>query len=443
MVCDASRWSRDNRKSKDGLDVLRNNGIRFFIGTMEMDLFKPYTGLMLGMSVEIGEFHAKEQAYKSMLSRIERAKRNIPSAGRPPFGRKYDKKKGKWIVDKEKKRQIEYAAEQYLSGVSLAEVAKKLNMNHPNLAKLLRERCGDKWTIQFDNEDFNIHETVTLTIPRLLPQSTIKAIHARARANRTFFHGQTKNRYLLGRVIFCGHCGFALFGQFSHNKIKYYRHPRERGCKRFNSVPAGLIEDAVFAHLFELFGDRVKIEEAAKQAIPDLREVKRLRAQIERSRKELKKIPISKERLLDKVEKGIIEDEDLQDRWGKLKEREQLLKAEIDTIQSKLSSVPTEEEITRTAQIMQRVKESFFQSEAHLKEMSFEHKRALLQNLFGGTDKDGKRYGVYVEKMKKKGLWVYTIRGAFIEEVGRLEKTKQSKQSKRDAYNSIRLYKRR
>jgi hypothetical protein len=39
-----------------------------------MDLFKPYTGLMLGMSVEIGEFHAKEQAYKSMLSRIERAK---------------------------------------------------------------------------------------------------------------------------------------------------------------------------------------------------------------------------------------------------------------------------------------------------------------------------------------------------------------------------------
>jgi hypothetical protein len=98
-----------------------------------------------------------------------------------------------------------------------------------------------------------------------------------------------------------------------------------------------------------------------------------------------------------------IEDEDLQDRWGKPKERERLLKAAIDTIQSKLSSVPTEEEITRTAQIMQRDKESFFQGEAHLKEMSFEDKQALLQNLFGGTDKDGKRYGVYVEKMKKKG----------------------------------------
>ena len=41
IVCDATRWSRDNRKSKDGLDKLKDNGIRFFIGTMEMDLFEP------------------------------------------------------------------------------------------------------------------------------------------------------------------------------------------------------------------------------------------------------------------------------------------------------------------------------------------------------------------------------------------------------------------
>jgi DNA repair exonuclease SbcCD ATPase subunit len=196
----------------------------------------------------------------------------------------------------------------------------------------------------------------------------------------------------------------------------------------------------VLTQLFELFGDRVKIEEAAKQAIPDLREVKKLKSYIERNQKELKKIPISKERLLDKVEKGIIEDDDLSERWNKLKEREILLKAEIESFQSKLQSIPTQDEISRTAQIMQRVKESFFQSQAHLKEMSFEDKRALLQNLFGGTDKDGKRYGVYVEKLKKKGLWVYTIRGAFIEEVGRLDQNKQNMQPKCDAHHRLRFY---
>ena len=45
-----------------------------------------------------------------------------------------------------------------------------------------------------------------------------------------------------------------------------------------------------------------------------------------------------------------------------------------------------------------------------------------MQDLFGGTDKDGKRYGIYVEKMKKKDLWVYTIKLAFLEEVGRLQR---------------------
>jgi site-specific DNA recombinase len=41
IVCDASRWSRDNRKSKEGLQILRNNGVKFFVGTMEYDLFNP------------------------------------------------------------------------------------------------------------------------------------------------------------------------------------------------------------------------------------------------------------------------------------------------------------------------------------------------------------------------------------------------------------------
>ena len=39
IVCDASRWSRDNLKSKEGLNILRNNGTRFFVGTNELYQF--------------------------------------------------------------------------------------------------------------------------------------------------------------------------------------------------------------------------------------------------------------------------------------------------------------------------------------------------------------------------------------------------------------------
>src|SRR5262245_2531012 len=41
IVTDADRWSRDNNKSKEGLEVLRANGIRFFVGVTEYNLFDP------------------------------------------------------------------------------------------------------------------------------------------------------------------------------------------------------------------------------------------------------------------------------------------------------------------------------------------------------------------------------------------------------------------
>ena len=56
IVCDVSRWSRDNRKNKEGLEILRQNGIRFFVGTTEFDLFSPQATLFLGMSTEMNEF---------------------------------------------------------------------------------------------------------------------------------------------------------------------------------------------------------------------------------------------------------------------------------------------------------------------------------------------------------------------------------------------------
>ena len=53
IVCDVSRWSRDNLKSKKGLEVLRKNKIRFFCGAMELDLNKPDSRFILGMQTEI------------------------------------------------------------------------------------------------------------------------------------------------------------------------------------------------------------------------------------------------------------------------------------------------------------------------------------------------------------------------------------------------------
>jgi DNA invertase Pin-like site-specific DNA recombinase len=67
IVCDASRWSRDNRRSKVGLDILMKNSIRFFVGTVEYDLYSPEQRLFLGMATEINEFYAASQNLKSHI----------------------------------------------------------------------------------------------------------------------------------------------------------------------------------------------------------------------------------------------------------------------------------------------------------------------------------------------------------------------------------------
>jgi site-specific DNA recombinase len=149
IVCDASRWSRDNRMSKDGLDILKKNGIRFFVHTTEYNLSRPEHLLFLGMTTEINEFHAQEQARKSILNRIARARRNLPASGNLPFGRTFDKKTGQWGIDTEKQKIIQIAAEKYLNGESIINIAKKFSMNHTTLHKVLTRRSGDKWEQKF------------------------------------------------------------------------------------------------------------------------------------------------------------------------------------------------------------------------------------------------------------------------------------------------------
>ena len=53
------------------------------------------------MSALIGAYHARNQTKKAFESRIERAKRGIPTCGKLPFARAFDKDTGTWIVDEE------------------------------------------------------------------------------------------------------------------------------------------------------------------------------------------------------------------------------------------------------------------------------------------------------------------------------------------------------
>ena len=177
IVADLSRWSRDNAQNKQHIKILMESGIRFFDGTTEMDLFNPTHNFMLGMGVEIQEFFAKQQRFKSAINRIKRAKEGRPSCGKKPFGRIWDKETQTWKVDREKQRIIQEVARLYLEeDYSWKQLGERFGMNGPNLHKIVCYRSGDKWSIHFKEKDFNLDETHILTIPPLLSEDTIIAI---------------------------------------------------------------------------------------------------------------------------------------------------------------------------------------------------------------------------------------------------------------------------
>src|SRR6056297_2958802 len=418
IVCDTSRWSRDNQKSKEGLNILRNNGIRFFVGTMEYDLYNPEHNFILGMSAEVGELQARQQALKSITNRIERARRGLPTAGKLPYGRTFDKKTETWGIDPEKKKNIEWAAEQYLSGMSIVEIAKILGMNFSNLWKILTQRAGTEWVQRFQNKKLNIDETVRIQIPPLLDEETIQAIKQQGDANRTYQHGDLKYRYLLGRMIFCKHCGYKLMAQTNHNGKQYFRHPRHRKhtCTVKNWVPAEPLGKTVLSLLLDTFGDQERIEQAIRRATPDLSKVESLRN--EKAELEDKKASEIKKRdnIVDLAAEGVLSKDEITNRIQPIRDRLKAIQDRIDAIEPQIADQPDPEQIKRKSKLARAVvtdalKNPGPKAKEKILNGPYEKQRAIIEKAFGGKDREGNRLGVYVEQTgDPKHPWKFEIR---------------------------------
>ena len=418
IVCDASRWSRDNFKSKEGLSTLRKNGVRFFVGTMEYDLFNPEHNFILGMSAEVGELQARQQSLKSITNRIERARRGIPTGGRLPYGRTYDKENGLWGVDSEKKKNIHWAAKEYLSGKSIVEISKVLGMNFSNLWKILTKRSGTEWEVSFKSPKLNIDETVTIKIPPLLDKETIQAIHTQGQANKTYQHGDIKHQYLLSRVVFCKHCGYALNAQTNHNGKQYYRHPRHRkyGCGVRSWVPAEALGEAVLVALFQTFGDKERIEKAMQKAIPNFAELEQMQEEFDVLVDKKKVVIQQRDRIVKLAGEGVLSDEEVTGQIQDIRERLKALDDSINVLERKLDAVPNLEQMGKRTIMASRV---FIDALKHPSEKAidkmlaapFEKKRKLIEYAFSGKDMDGNRLGVYVEKTDDPDKpWKFEVR---------------------------------
>lgn len=430
IVTDASRWSRDNLKSEEGLNVLAKNGIRFFVSMMEYDLHNPEHRFILGMSTQINQLQASKQAIISINNRIERAKRNIPSAGLWPHGRIFNKETEKWSIDEDKKLIVEAAAKRYLEGKlkpngkpeGIPDIAKSIGMNAANLHRILTKFSGTKIPLKFRNKSFNINETVVIEVPELLDEDTIKAIKEKIKRNTCYTIGNTKHSYLLQGNIYCEKCGYSMSAIHKPSGREYYYHSKNnKECEFHNYVPARELENAVLLDLVKTFGDYEAIERAVQRANPNSDQTTKLEKEKELLKGNIAKYQKQKNNLLDAVADGLFTNAEVVAKKNKIDEAERSALIRINTIDNELDHLPKPKDVKNLSRWAGKVIGSLTKNNPRfIFEKSFEWKKKLITKAFSGSDVEGKKLGVYVDSTGVKGEYQYKIKGLLDETVNLL-----------------------
>jgi hypothetical protein len=350
----ADRLDRGSEEGRQARKVFEKHRVRLFIGTTEYRLDEPDHNLFLDMNSAIGKFAADNQTKKSLLNRIERARRGIPSGGSLPFGRTYNRESGVWGIDPDRQRRVQDVARRFLAGESLIDLAAEYGSNHSNLCKLLRNRCGPQWRQEFRCDRLGIRETVITTIPALLDDATIKQIGLRLDARRTYLHQPPRpvNTYALSGRVFCAACGYLMTGQrHSTRGHLYYRHAHKTPSERRRTCPLGkpepwvradLLERTVLRDLLHICGNPAALERAVKAALPDTSA-----EQADRSSLEGRLADVNRkiDNVVAAIEDRVLSRDEAAARMGKLRDSKAAIQAALNRVNDLLADTPTPEEV--------------------------------------------------------------------------------------------------
>jgi DNA invertase Pin-like site-specific DNA recombinase len=423
VVFDTTRFGRDGfdilssartLKTVFGVDVLDTKG-RF--DTRER-------GRVLTNFIQAGvaEDERLRILERTKLGRIRKARElNSPLGSKRPFGRVWHwdgnkKRAGHWTIDEDKQRMVQEAARRYLAGDVIDRLGPEFGTTSAYLLHVLKHSCGPVWTQRVRCPELSIDETIETPIPELLDDATIRAVHRKALANRTYARGPLKNKYLLGRFVFCAPCGYAMSGQHMKGcKHRYYRHAhvrRLRVCKRpWPWVNADALEQVVLLYLFDCFGNPARVQKAIAEALPDQAKQDAERQRQDRLRADKAKVSAQKRRVVDGFTDGTLHGAEAKEKLAELEKREALLSDELQKLERILASALTARQVKDAAQeivdkfrgtvermaVQPRHKLIADHANQHIETMTWEEKRALVEMVFGGTTPEGQRCGVYIE----------------------------------------------
>jgi site-specific DNA recombinase len=400
IVLRLSRFGRNAKELLENYEALNHAGIELRSISEGIDFSSTYGRFMLTMLAAIAELDRDIIRETTLENKIAKAKRGFNSFGSVPYGRIYHKETGEWTLDVSAAEKISLAADKYLKGGQLLEIAKSVGLTKSALIHIFRG-SGDTWAPSFAGQD-----PIIFKVPRLLPDDVIEKVKDRLEFKRTNNRTDKENKYILSGFVRCNTCSGLLTGitQINYGKeFKYYKHVSKTisSCPDRPHLTAILIEKAVFETIRENIMDVPSFEQSITDSIPDDTMRKELDLNIKSEERELKRITKELDLLVESVLNKTLTPDTIKKKESELLKQQAVVSETLESHKLQFNNLPDPNVVKQEANYLRNQLMEYASSKEHMENLTFEEKRTILHSLFDGKDQKGTPYGIYVSKIGK------------------------------------------
>ncbi len=274
------KLDRLSRSQKDTLflieDVFIPNGIDFVSINERLDTGSPYGKAMIGILSAFAQLERENIFMRTRMGMKERVRAGLwPGGGKIPFGYDYDTASG-ILVPNGDAETVRKLYELYLSGYSLAKIARTLGLKYEAHARQILLRKSNIGYITYNGEEFlGLHQ------PLIDTETFNKAMIEFKR--RSDINQKGTAAHLLTGLVTCGECGarmrYQRWTKDGRYKLNCYSHDRSKphlvkdpNCSS-PAIWAHQLETAVFSDLWSIpYKTPENISQQALSILTELRE---------------------------------------------------------------------------------------------------------------------------------------------------------------------------
>jgi site-specific DNA recombinase len=267
--------------------------------------------------------------------------------------------------------------------IGQAEFGKTRVVERNKITKLARENSLYPKRAKSSTRETSKETRICIPVPKIIEPEIFERAKERLKENqRLSSRNNKKNEFLVGSIVRCSQCGYAMYGR-ARDRLRYYRclgqdnhrWPTGRVCGA-RPVRVEIVDELVWDETKRLIKTpEIVMKEYINRIEKRKNEEDTNEQIIKKKNQELKSAQQEKERMLDLYQFGRLELNELEPRLQKLRAKIQYIQQEIELFKH------NQEKESRRIQVIQKFEDFCSKLTTNLEELSFMDRKKILRLL--------------------------------------------------------------